>query len=507
MAEKKKAAARPKAAPKKPVMDRQRELSFERRMSDQEALMWNIEKDPWMNPNGSALTILDRPVDFDLMVKKIRYGLSRVPRLRERIVPGLGRLAPPIWATDPEFDLDYHLRRIALPAPGSLRQLYDLITRLHEEPFDRTRPLWMFYAIEGVEGGKGALFTKQHHAVADGVGALRMAEVYTDLEADAPAPPEVDLDQIFADAVAAEQGELIEAGADMSDSILDTATLTLRHTLRRQGGIVSRAVGDAAGIVTNPSKIAGMVTGAADSVRSTINTASGGRSVKAQAPLWTKRSRKRRLEVIHVNLDDAKRAAKAMGGSVNDFFVAGAAMGALAYHAERDTPVEAINMTFVVSTRTDKAMGGNSFTPVPLQVPGGASLSPEERFTQLLDLMQERKNAVSGRGAMSTIAGVANLLPTSVTTRVARQQAASIDIATSNLRGAPFQTYMAGAKVLALIPLGPVAGTAANITTISNNGSLDMGLLCDPVAVADPAGLRRNIEDSFNELLAAGGAL
>ena len=146
-----------------------------------------------------------------------------------------------MWATDPEFDLDYHMRHLALPAPGSMRQLLDLITRLHEEPFDRTRPLWMFYAIEGLEGGKGALFSKQHHAVADGIGALRMAEVYTDLERDAPAPPEVDLDAIFADAVAAEHGELLEAGADMSDSILDTATRTLTHNLRRQGGHRRRA--------------------------------------------------------------------------------------------------------------------------------------------------------------------------------------------------------------------------------------------------------------------------
>ena len=78
--------------PEQKTMDRQRDFAFERRMTDQEALMWNIEKDPWMNPNGSSLTILDQPVDFDLMVKKIRYGLSRVPRLRERPVPGLGRL-------------------------------------------------------------------------------------------------------------------------------------------------------------------------------------------------------------------------------------------------------------------------------------------------------------------------------------------------------------------------------------------------------------------------------
>src|SRR5438128_7789008 len=120
-----KKAAPKKSVEKKPVMDRQRELSFERRMSDQEALMWNIEKDPWMNPNGAALTILDQPVDFDLMVRKLRYGLSRVPRLRERPVPGLGRLSPPVWATDPDFDLAFHIRHVALPAPGSMRQLLD----------------------------------------------------------------------------------------------------------------------------------------------------------------------------------------------------------------------------------------------------------------------------------------------------------------------------------------------------------------------------------------------
>ena len=194
-----------------------------------------------------------------------------------------------------------------------------------------------------------------------------------------------------------------------------------------------------------------------------------------------------------------------MDGSVNDLFVAGAALGALAYHAERDTPVEAINMTFVVSTRTDKAMGGNSFTPVPLQVRGEGAQTVEERFREIRDLMAERRRGVSGRGAMSAIAGIANLLPTSVTTRFARQQAAKIDLATSNLRGAPFQTFVAGAKVLAGIPLGPVAGTAGNLTTISQNGSLDMGLLVDPAAITDPAGLRRNLDDAYRDLLAAGG--
>ena len=487
-----------------PTTYRQRELAFERRMSDQEALMWNIEKDPWMNPSGAALTILDRPLDFDVMWARLRYGLSRVPRLRERVVPGLGRLAPPVWATDPEFDLAYHVRHLRLPEPGSMRQLLDLVTRLYEEPYDRTRPLWIFYAIEGLDGNKGALLTKQHHAVADGVGQLRMAEVYTDLQRRTPRPPEIDIEALFAQAIEAEADELLEAGADMGDSIIDTAARTLAHNLRRQGGIVTRAAGSMAGLLANPARISAGVSTAVDQIRSTVETGAGGRGIDAGAPLWTKRSRRRHLEVLHLGLEDAKAAAKAMDGSVNDFFVAGAAMGAVAYHAERDTPVEAINLTFVVSTRTDKAMGGNSFTPVPLQVPG-APLAVVERFDQLRDLMAERRSAVSGRGAMSSIAGVANLLPTSVTTRFARQQSARIDLATSNLRGAPMQTYIAGAKVLALIPLGPVAGTAANLTTISQNGSLDMGLLADPAAVTDPPGLRRNIADAYRDLLAAGG--
>lgn len=490
-----------------PSMDRQRELAFGRHMSDQEALMWNIEKDPWLNPSGALLTLLDRPADFDLLTSRIRYGLARLPRLRERVVPGLGRLAPPVWATDPDFDLGYHVRRLSLPAPGSKRQLLDLVTYLYEEPYDRTRPLWMFYVIEGLEDGTGALFIKQHHSVADGIGALRMAEIYTDLDRHPPPPPEVDLGPVFAEAIAAEQSELLEAGADVSDSIIDTTVRTLTHNIRRQQGIARRAASDVLKLATNPATVPRGLIGVIKQVRSTLDAVGGDRTIDVQAPLWVNRSRRRHLETLRVPLDDAKAAAKALGGSVNDLFVTGAALGALAYHAERDTPIEALNMTFVVSTRTDKDMGGNAFTPVPVQVPVQGELSLEDRFRQIRDLMAERRRNVTGGGPMSAVAGVANLLPTSVSTRFARKQASKIDFATSNLRGAPFPTYIAGAAVVAGIPLGPVAGTAANLTTLSQNGWLDMGLLADPAAITDPAGLARNIDDSYRDLLAAGGVV
>ena len=108
---------------------------------------------------------------------------------------------------------------------------------------------------------------------------------------------------------------------------------------------------------------------------------------------------------------------------------------------------------------------------------------------------------------MSSMAGVANLLPTSVVTRVGRSQSAKMDFATSNLRGARRPLYMCGAQVLQNIPLGPVAGTAFNITTVSYNGTLDIGLAIDPRAVDDPADICRCIEDSYTELIAAGGVV
>ena len=127
-----------------------RTVSFEQRMSEAEALMWNVEKDPWRNPSGAMITILDQPVDFDGFRRRVASAVADTPRLRERVQPGLGRLNPPTWVPDEEFEIDHHVRHIALPAPGSTRQLMDLCTHLYEDQLDRTRPLWVFYVIDGL---------------------------------------------------------------------------------------------------------------------------------------------------------------------------------------------------------------------------------------------------------------------------------------------------------------------------------------------------------------------
>src|SRR5688572_28585442 len=101
-----------------------RPVHGDRRMSDVEALMWNLEKDPALASSFANVTILDRPPDVDRLKEKLAHAIKVVPRLRQRVVPAFGRLAPPEWQDDPGFDLDYHIRHIALPEPGTERTLF-----------------------------------------------------------------------------------------------------------------------------------------------------------------------------------------------------------------------------------------------------------------------------------------------------------------------------------------------------------------------------------------------
>src|ERR1700750_1971908 len=185
--------------PSRPV----RAQRFERRMTDAEALMWNVEKDPWLNPSGGAISIHDRMPDMDHFRAQLAYTVATVPRLMEHVVGGVGRFSPPVWRADPRVGPAHHNRALSLAPPGSMRQLLDAAAQIYQDPYDRTRPLWMMYVIGGMEGGRAASIFKIHHAVADGTGAARRSELYIQPTREAPDPPEVDLDALLAAAVEA----------------------------------------------------------------------------------------------------------------------------------------------------------------------------------------------------------------------------------------------------------------------------------------------------------------
>jgi hypothetical protein len=147
-------------------------------------------------------------------------------------------------------------------------------------------------------------------------------------------------------------------------------------------------------------------------------------------------------------------------------------------------------------------MGGNAFTPARLTVPVGTT-GAIDQFTAIRDRLTETKHERALEFA-EALAGVINVLPTSMLVRIARQQVETVDFATSNVRGAPFDLYIAGAKILANYPMGPTGGTAFNLTVLSSSGSLDMGVNIDLAAIDDPELLRECLEDAYAELLSAG---
>jgi hypothetical protein len=218
--------------------------------------------------------------------------------------------------------------------------------------------------------------------------------------------------------------------------------------------------------------------------------------------LWTGRSARRHLELLDVSLDDARSTAKALGGSLNDVFLTALTGGAAAYHAARGASVTSFNASFVVSTRADSAEGGNAFTPLRVQLPA-TPMSPVTRFNSIRERIAQQRAALSGGGLMGNFARVVNLLPTSVTTRVARSQAARLDFATSNIRGSGRPLYIAGQRVTQIFAPGPVAASAMIVTLLSYLDRMGVLFTMDPAAVEDPAALRHDVGEAFEALFAA----
>lgn len=464
---------------------RTRPLHGERRMSDVEALMWNLEKDPALASTFANVTILDRAPDAERLRRTMAHAVRVVPRLHQRVVPAFGRLAPPEWQDDPGFDLDYHIRRIGIPEPADDRALFDLAVTLAAQPLERTRPLWEFTIIDGLDGGRAALFQKLHHTITDGEGGVRMSAEFIDFsrEGQDRVDPPAELD-----------GDAPEPSTLMS-TLVETAT----HNARRQLGIARRAITNAADLARHPDKVPAVGADIVASVQSLARQAAV--TDHSRSPLWTQRSLRRRFEVLRIPLDDTKRAAKALGGSVNDLFVAGAAAAAGEYHRAKGADVDELRISMPISTRGDASMGGNAFTPARLTVPVGGHAT--EQFAAIHDRLTNTKHERALEFA-DALAGVINILPTSVLVRIARQQVETVDFATSNVRGAPFDLYIAGAQILANYPMGPTGGTAFNLTVLSSSGWLDMGVNIDVAAIDDPELLRACLEDAYAELLSIG---
>jgi WS/DGAT/MGAT family acyltransferase len=450
-------------------------------------MMWHIDRDPLLATSGSAVSILEGQIDVDRFRQRLAKMVAEVERMRQRVDErGAGPLVPPHWTFDRDFDLDWHLRRIGAPGEGSVRSVLDWATQYFQDPLDRTRPLWQYVVVDGMADRRSALAMKVHHVVADGATLVRMTEGYIDATADGPEgdePRAVDLDAVVRRSL--DDAKKTEPG------VVETVVERMAGLMRLPVHVTRRALDS----LSHPDHLAQAGDETADLLRTAIDQLQ-----PAGSSLWRERSRRRRFEPLTIPLEHARRAGKALGGTVNDLFMTGAVEGSSRYHQLHGADLEHLHVTFVVSVRAEGSEG-NAFTPVPVQLPA-APMSLSERFAMVHDLVKQRREEVHGEGPMAAVATVANLMPTALVIAMTRNQASHIDFATSNLPGYRGEPWIAGARLMHTYAFGPVAGTAFNLTAVSTGPVLDIGLHVDAAAVPDPALLARCMDEAYTDLLA-----
>jgi diacylglycerol O-acyltransferase / wax synthase len=323
-----------------------------RYMSPFEALMWRIEADPRLRSTMTVVYLLDCAPDWDRLLAAHEWATRLIPRIRQRVMePPLG-LGMPTWVTDDEFDLGFHVRRLRLPEPGTLRQLLDLVQGDAMASFDRSRPPWRASLVEGLEDNRTAYVLKLHHSLTDGQGGTQLLGLLHSRTRE-PSP-----DKPLPDRPAPEDASPV-------------GVLT-----EQAAGALRSAPGDAV------HAVAGIVGGAARLTRRPIDGLEGaarfGRSLQrilapppvTPSPLLSHRSRSWRFDALDVPFAELKAAGKAAGGSVNDAYISALLAAFRRYHEHFERPIDEMPMAMPISLRRgDHPMGGNRFAGARFAAP------------------------------------------------------------------------------------------------------------------------------------------
>jgi hypothetical protein len=218
----------------------------------------------------------------------------------------------------------------------------------------------------------------------------------------------------------------------------------------------------------------------------------------------TARSLSYRFQTLTLPLPELKAAAKAASGTVNDAFVAGVAGGLHRYHERHGAPVEALRMTMPINVRNESTanLAGNQFVPARFTVPVAVE-DPVTHMQAIHELVDQQRQEPA-LGLLEPMSIVLNRLPTTAVTALFGSMIKGMDFTTSNVPGSPLPIYIAGARVDAMFPFGPLAGVAVNITLLSHLDEAGIGINSDMAAVPDPDVLLECIEESFRAVLKAG---
>ena len=459
------------------------ELRFQQRMSDSDALMWTIEKDPMLRSTITAICLLDRAPDPERLTRLLERGTRMVPRMRQRVRGNPLSVAPPRWETDPHFDLSYHLRWVRAAGERDLRSVLDLAEPMAMQGFDRARPLWEMLVITDLAEGGAALIMKIHHAITDGVGAVQIALVLFELTRDGDG----------ADMPDAPTADVMNQFARFRDAF--------EHEQRRNLGIAKRlpevAANAAGAAISDPVGTAKLV---AETIGSIARLAAPANV--PLSPLLTGRSLSVHFDTITLPLAEAKAAAKAAGGRLNDAFLAATADGLRRYHEEMGSPTGALRLSMPINLRGEGEgeATGNNFAPARFPIPIGIT-DPAESIVAMRALVAAQR-AEPALTMVEPLARILTRLPTSVSTGLFGAMLKGVDLVASNVPGAPIELFTSGARIDAMFALGPLAGAAINVTLLSHLDDVHIGINVDPAAVTEPERFVACYRAAWDDLLA-----
>ncbi|MGY1604162.1 WS/DGAT/MGAT family O-acyltransferase [Geodermatophilus sp. SYSU D00815] len=439
-----------------------------------------------LNPmHVGGVLVLDAPPDgLEPLEALVAARLPLVPRYRQRVLEVPGNLASPVWADDPDFDCTYHVRRSALPRPGTEAQLMELVSRLMSRPLDRSRPLWELYLVEGLAGNRVAVVTKTHPALVDGLSAIDIGQVLLDPEPDAPAPPVGEWTPARPPGAAALVLQALEEYARRPTAALDAA----RH-----------AVTD---VRANAARVAGIGRDLLRAARSAVFPA-------PHTPLNRTTGRQRRVAVARADLEDVKKVRSLHGGTVNDVLltvVTGALREWLLSRGEPVTGSTSVRALVPVSLQDADASPGGRVAAFLVDLPVGEP-NPGVRLARLGYAM--RGVALHGQsvGADRLIALTGFAPPTmhALGVRAARGLSRRLfNLVVTNVPGPQVPLYAAGSRVLEVFPVVPLArGQGLSIGITSYDGRVFIGLNADRDGVGDVDVLADLIEQEVAELVHA----
>jgi diacylglycerol O-acyltransferase / wax synthase len=469
------------------------------RLSPADAASYRLENTATPMYVGS-LSILRRPragLSYETLLATVEQRLPQIPRYRQKVRGVMvAPMARPVWVDDPDFDITYHVRRSALPSPGSDEQLHELIARLAARPLDKSRPLWEMYLVEGLSKNRLALYTKSHQALINGMSALEIGHVIVDrTRRPAPFPEDIWVPER-------------DPG----------------NTRLLLGALGDLAMGPGSQIQTVGSAIAGMATNSGqliDAGRRVFDVARLlARGTAPSSPLNATVSRHRRFTVASGTLEDYRTVRARYDCDVNDVVlavVAGALRNWLMSRGEGVPLTATVRAMAPLSVYADDVLDANTgpgqaisqVTPFLVDLPVGEG-NAVVRLSQIAHATESNPTAASLVDARTivTLSGFAPPTLHAMGIRVATSfptfSRRTFNLLITNAPGAQSQMYIAGTKLLETYAVPPLLqDQALAISVTSYNGMLYFGINADREAMSDVDLLPALLNQSLEELLEA----